>query len=87
MVYHKLEEDIREVLNGKEYGRNKIVVETGHNGGLYIYNFDEEACNKQIEDLQSQIEDLEQENRFYMNEIHSLEEKLAKIEEEIEDES
>lgn len=37
MVYHKLEEDIRKALEGKEYGRNKIVVETGYNGGaLYL---------------------------------------------------
>lgn len=85
MVYHKLEEDIRQALEGKEYGRNKIVVETGYNGGLSIYDFDEEAHNEQIEELESQIEDLEQDNQSHIDEIHNLEKQLAAKEEESEE--
>lgn len=87
MVYHKLEEDIRKALEGKEYGRNKIVVETGYDGGLYIYDFDEEAHNQKIEDLEGQIEDLEQDNQSHIDEISRLEKELAENKEATEDES
>lgn len=87
MVYHKLEEDIRKALEGKEYGPNKIVVETSYNGGLQIYDFKEEATIEEIEDLQGQIEELEQEDKSKTDEISRLEKELAEKEEGTEDES
>ncbi len=56
-------------------------------GGLYIYDFDEEAHNQKIEDLEGQIEDLEQDNQSYIDEIHNLENQLAENKEATEDES
>lgn len=79
MVYYKLEEDIRKALEGKEYGRNKIVVETNYNGGIEIYDFDENALIKEIEDLESQVSNLENDNESLIKERDKLEIKLAKI--------
>ena len=56
-------------------------------GGLYIYDFDEETKNQQISDLESQIEDLEQENQSHIDEIKHLENQLVALKEETEDES
>lgn len=80
MVYHKLEKDIKEALKGKEYGRNKIVVETGNVGKLYIYDFDEESKNQQISDLEGQIEELEADNASLESERDELQERIEELE-------
>lgn len=79
MVYYKLEEDIRKALEGQEYGRNKIVVETNYNGGLEIYDFDEDALAEEIKDLENYASDLENDNQLLTEERDKSKSELAKI--------
>lgn len=66
MVYAKLEEAILEALKGKEFGNNKIIVETGYNGYVKITEYEE------IEDLSSEVEELEEEIENLEDEISEL---------------
>lgn len=76
MVYQKLEDDIRQALAGKEYGRNKIVVVTNYNGGIEIYDFEEDPIIEDINDLKEQINNLESDNSLITKERDELAEKL-----------
>ncbi len=81
MVYQKLEKDIKEALKGKEYGRNKIVVETAQMGGIYIYDFEVEAKNEEIAELKSQIVELEADNESLIEERDNLEYEIERLKE------
>lgn len=80
MVYNKLEADIRRALLGGGYGNNKIIVATDSTGGLYIYDFDEDAKNEEIAELKSQIEELEADNASLESERDELQERIEELE-------
>ena len=42
MVYHKLEEDIKKALKGKQYGSNVVLVRTDNLGNVEVEEFDED---------------------------------------------
>jgi hypothetical protein len=67
MVYHKLEEAIRKALEGKNFGNNKIIVETTLLGDIIIKDFEEveiefktkiDELSDAIDELQDDLDDL-----------------------------
>lgn len=53
---------------------------TDSTGGLYIYDFDEDAKNEEIAELKSQIEELEADNASLESERDELQEKIYELE-------
>ena len=79
MVYYKLEEAILEALKGKEFGNNKIIVETSYNGYVKITEYEE------VEDLSSEVEELEEKIDELNEEIENLEDEISELKEKLEE--
>ena len=78
MVYDKLEELIRNALKDQEVGVNKIVVETGYNGMLKIYELDDEE-KRTVKELENEIEQLEDQIEDLEDEIDRLEDEISEL--------
>jgi len=57
MIYYKLEDAIRKALKGKQFGNNKIIVETNQLGEIFITDCAEDI--PEVEELKNKIIDLE----------------------------
>ena len=75
MVYHKLEELIKNALEGQNLGNNTVVVRTTLLGEVFIEEC-ENSAEERVFELESQVEDLKCENEELEERIEELEEKL-----------
>ena len=75
MVYHKLEELIKNALEGQNLGNNTVVVRTTLLGEVFIEER-ENSAEERVFELENQVEDLKRENEELEERIEELEEKL-----------
>ena len=80
MVNIKLEELIKNVLKGKYWGNNKVVVETDSSGNVEVYEYDEEEIKSKISELEEEIEELKEENGEIEEQVNILQDKIEENE-------
>ena len=80
MVNIKLEELIKNVLKGKYWGNNKVVVETDSSGNVEVYEYDEEEIKSKISELEEEIEELKEENGELEEQVNMLQDKIEENE-------